>query len=45
MNSGVIENTTQNKTFQAVPFPEFMQEFIRLGGLTPFIRKRLGESG
>lgn len=45
MNSGVIENTTQNKTFQAVPFPESMQEFIRLGGLTPFIRKRLGESG
>ena len=32
-DTGVIENITQGKTYQAQPFPEFIQNIIRKGGL------------
>ena len=32
-DTGVIENLTQGKTYQAQPFPEFIQNIIRKGGL------------
>lgn len=35
LNTGVVTNMTQKKTFKAVPFPPFIQEIIRAGGLVP----------
>lgn len=32
-DSGVIINLTKNKTYHAQPFPEFIQDIIRRGGL------------
>lgn len=32
-NTGVIVNETKNKKYQAEPFPEFIQNIIRKGGL------------
>ncbi|MDR1688388.1 MAG: 3-isopropylmalate dehydratase small subunit [Clostridiales bacterium] len=32
-NTGVITNKTKNETYQALPFPEFIQEIITAGGL------------
>lgn len=32
-DSGTIVNETTNQTFQAAPFPEFMQKIIQAGGL------------
>jgi len=37
-DTGVIENLTRNETYQAVPFPPFMQELIAAGGLMNYIR-------
>lgn len=41
LDSGKITNLTQKKTYQAQPFPEFMQQIIRAGGLMPFVKARL----
>ncbi|MFV0518923.1 MAG: 3-isopropylmalate dehydratase small subunit [Lachnospirales bacterium] len=32
-NSGIITNLTKNEKYQAEPFPEFIQEIIKKGGL------------
>ncbi len=32
-DTGVITNRTKNETYQAEPFPEFIQNIIRAGGL------------
>jgi 3-isopropylmalate/(R)-2-methylmalate dehydratase small subunit len=40
--TGRIENITQGRSYQAEPFPEFLQEIIAAGGLVPYTRKRLG---
>lgn len=37
--SGVIEDLTTGEKFQAVPFPDFMQELIAAGGLMNYIKK------
>lgn len=37
--SGVIEDLTTGENFQAVPFPDFMQELIAAGGLMNYIKK------
>lgn len=37
--SGVIEDLTTGKTYQAEPFPEFMQQLIAAGGLMNYIKK------
>lgn len=43
-DTGVIENLTRNETYQAVPFPPFMQELIAAGGLMNYIREhKLGK--
>ncbi len=39
--SGKIRNQTQGTSFQASPYPEFIQELIRAGGLVEYTRKRL----
>lgn len=40
LNTGIIKNLTQNKEYQAPPFPEFMQEIINAGGLVNHIKDR-----
>ena len=37
--TGVITNITTGKTYQAVPFPPFMQELIASGGLMAYIKE------
>jgi 3-isopropylmalate/(R)-2-methylmalate dehydratase small subunit len=39
--AGQIENLTQGKTYQAEPFPEFLQQIIAAGGLVPYTQRRL----
>jgi 3-isopropylmalate dehydratase small subunit len=39
--SGRIENLTQGRTYQAEPFPPFLQEIVAAGGLVAYTRKRL----
>lgn len=41
--SGVLTNPANGDTYQAAPFPGFMQQLIAQGGLAPFIRKQLQE--
>ncbi len=41
-NTGVITNHTKNKTYQAEPFPEFMQEMFKVGGLVEQTKIKLG---
>ncbi|NLM21747.1 MAG: 3-isopropylmalate dehydratase small subunit [Peptococcaceae bacterium] len=38
--SGRIENKTKKATFQARPFPPFMQELINAGGLIPYVKEK-----
>ncbi|MBQ1407193.1 MAG: 3-isopropylmalate dehydratase small subunit [Eubacterium sp.] len=38
-DSGTITNITKNETYQAAPFPEFIQNIIRDGGLLKSIKK------
>lgn len=40
--TGVITNETKNKTYQAEPFPEFMQEMFAAGGLVEQTKVKLG---
>ena len=37
-DSGIITNITKNETYQANPFPEFIQDIIAKGGLLSSIR-------
>lgn len=39
LDSGVIEDITTGESFQSEPFPPFMQDLIREGGLIPYLRK------
>lgn len=41
-NTGVITNKTKNETYQAEPFPEFMQEMFKVGGLIEQTKVKLG---
>lgn len=38
--TGVITNLTKGETYQANPFPEFMQELIAAGGLMAYVKER-----
>jgi len=38
-DSGRITNISKNEEYEAVPFPEFMQELIKAGGLMKYIKK------
>ncbi len=42
--AGRIENVTQGRTYQAEPFPDFLQQIIAAGGLVPYTRSRLAVS-
>jgi 3-isopropylmalate/(R)-2-methylmalate dehydratase small subunit len=41
--SGRIINHTKGESYQAVPFPPFVQELIAVGGLVPYVARRLRE--
>ena len=41
--SGVIQNLTRGEQYQAAAFPDFIQDIVRLGGLKPYVEKRLRE--
>ena len=41
-SAGTITDLTAGKTYQAEPFPEFMQEIIAAGGLIERTKKKLG---
>lgn len=40
LDTGVITNRTKNETYQAAPFPEFMQNIIRCGGLVNYTKTK-----
>ena len=41
LESGTIRNLTKGKTFRAKPYPEFMLELMRAGGLVEYTKRRL----
>ncbi|HEX6487918.1 MAG TPA: 3-isopropylmalate dehydratase small subunit [Candidatus Dormibacteraeota bacterium] len=45
LEEGVIRDFTKGDEFHAEPFPEFMNELMKMGGLVPWVRKRLAERG
>lgn len=40
-NTGIITNTTKNETYQAEPYPEFIQKLINSDGLVGYVRNKL----
>lgn len=38
---GIIKNIKSGKSFEAAPFPPFMQELIKAGGLINFVKNKL----
>ena len=42
--SGAITNLTRKQTFKAAPFPETMQEIIKIGGMVNYVKNRLAEA-
>lgn len=38
--TGTITNLTKNETYQAQPFPEFMQQIISAGGLMKYVMSK-----
>ncbi|MEN8614529.1 3-isopropylmalate dehydratase small subunit [Dehalogenimonas sp. THU2] len=41
LTAGTINNVTRGKVFLAKPYPDFMSEIIKSGGLIEYTRKRL----
>jgi 3-isopropylmalate/(R)-2-methylmalate dehydratase small subunit len=41
--AGVIRNLTRGTVFQAVPYPDFLQQIIQRGGLLAYVEERLAE--
>jgi 3-isopropylmalate dehydratase small subunit len=41
--AGRVINHTRGESYQAVPFPAFVQELIAVGGLVPYVARRLKE--
>jgi 3-isopropylmalate/(R)-2-methylmalate dehydratase small subunit len=41
LSKGTIKNITNNKTFTAKPYPDFMSGIISAGGLVAYTKKRL----
>lgn len=39
--AGTIRRVATGETFQAAPFPPFMQEILRCGGLVEYARRKL----
>lgn len=43
LEEGVIRNFTKGDEYRAEPFPQFMTDLLRMGGLVPWVRKQLEE--
>lgn len=43
VSTGIITNITKNKTYKANPFPDFMQDIIKAGGLVNQIKERMAK--
>ena len=43
LEQGLIRNFTKGDEYRCEAFPEFMTELMRMGGLAPWVRKRLEE--
>ena len=43
LEEGVIRNFTRGDEYRAEAFPEFMTELMQMGGLVPWVRRRLEE--
>ena len=43
LEEGVIRNFTKGDEYRAEAFPPFMAELLRMGGLVPWVRRRLEE--
>lgn len=41
LDTGVITNLTKAETYQAVPFPPFMQQLIQSGGLIEYVKAKI----
>jgi len=41
--TGAIHNLTRGEHYQAAAFPDFIQDIVKLGGLKPYVEKRLRE--
>jgi len=41
LSKGEIVNLSTNQTFEATPFPEFMQEIITKGGLINYVKEKM----
>jgi len=41
--AGLITNISKDEQYQALPFPDFMQELIQAGGLIDYLKERAGE--
>jgi 3-isopropylmalate dehydratase small subunit len=41
LEAGQIHNQTTGQTFQAEPYPSFMMDIIRAGGLVPYTRNQM----
>ena len=42
-DTGLITNLTKGETYQAEPFPDFIQEMIQNGGLMASLRQKGGQ--
>ena len=43
LEEGVIRNFTKGDEYRAEAFPQFMTDLLKMGGLVPWVRKRLDE--
>jgi 3-isopropylmalate/(R)-2-methylmalate dehydratase small subunit len=43
LDSGTIRNLSNGATYQAKPFPPFMQELIAAGGLISYVQRHVGK--
>ena len=41
LDTGVIRNVTQGKTYRAAPFPPFLRDIIAAGGLVNYVREQI----
>jgi len=43
LEEGIVRNLTKGDEYRCEPFPTFMNELLRMGGLVPWVRQRLEE--
>ncbi|MFA5361917.1 MAG: 3-isopropylmalate dehydratase small subunit [Candidatus Omnitrophota bacterium] len=41
LNKGIIKNITKKQTYKTQPFPAFLQEIVKAGGLMKYIKARV----